>query len=303
MRKSRMLASSLALTLSLLCCVSAGAMEVPTDSTVQNLNGVQQYIKTYTVSPELDPASLIEEPFRYEDYKYSYSSMTKQENSFADKKERTEVVTVETDKKDLDAVLDALAPSIEYDDGQYSGVLNLDHTTIKTEAAGYASRSYTVTETKEIGNLDSNDMAYVPATTVKNGMTLPLSSVDWQVQGTALVDDLLTPSAFKAIATYSGKAHYSAATGYISTAEYTGEVSCDEIESVTYTVTYVGDRSNVLSAVGNGIAEHPVASAGGLLGAAALATGGVLLVRHKRRQEVEAVEEIPEETEVNENEA
>lgn len=63
---------SLALALSLLCCVSANAMEVPTDSTVQNLNGVQQYIKTYTVSPELDPASLIEEPFRYEGYTYSY---------------------------------------------------------------------------------------------------------------------------------------------------------------------------------------------------------------------------------------
>ena len=274
---------SLALALSLLCCVSAGAMEVPTDSIVQNLNGVQQYIKTYTVSPELDPASLIEEPFRYEGYFYSYSSMTKQENSFADKKEHTEVVTVETGKKDLDAVLNALAPSIEYDDGQYSGVLNLDHTTIKTEAAGYASHSYTVTETKEIGNLDSNDMAYVPATTVKNGVTLPLSSVDWHVQGTALVDDLLTPSSFKAIATYSGKAYYNAATGYVSTAEYVGEVSCDEIESVTYTVTYVGDKSTVLSTVGNGIAEHPVASAGGLLGVAALATGGVLLTKKKTR--------------------
>lgn len=294
---------SLALAFSLLCCVSAGAMEVPVSSTVQNLNGVQQYIKTYTVTPELDPETLIEEPFHYEGYSYAYFSMTKQENGFADKKQHTETVTVETEKKDLNAVLDALAPSIEYDDGHYSGTLNLDHTTIKTEAAGYTSRSYTVTETKEIGNLDSNDMAYVPATTVKNGVTIPLSSVDWQVQGTALVDNILTPSSYKAVATYSGKAYYNAATGYISTAEYTGEVSCDEIESVTYTVTYVGNRSNVLSAVGNGIAEHPVASAGGLLGAAALATGGVLLVRHKRKQEAEPVEEIPEETEVVENEA
>ena len=40
-------------------------MEVPTETVVQNLNGVQQYIKTFTVSPDADPQELIEEPFEY----------------------------------------------------------------------------------------------------------------------------------------------------------------------------------------------------------------------------------------------
>ena len=52
---------ALALTLSL--STSAFAMEVPTDTVVQNLNGSQQVIKTYTIDPGTDPQELIEEPF------------------------------------------------------------------------------------------------------------------------------------------------------------------------------------------------------------------------------------------------
>ena len=36
---------------------NAFALEVPTDTVVQNLNGSQQAIKTFTVSPEQDPAA------------------------------------------------------------------------------------------------------------------------------------------------------------------------------------------------------------------------------------------------------
>ncbi len=43
--------------------VNAFALEVPTDTVVQNLNGSQQAIKTYTIPPDQDPSTLIEEPF------------------------------------------------------------------------------------------------------------------------------------------------------------------------------------------------------------------------------------------------
>ena len=53
----------LSLLVALALSVSAFAMEVPTDTVVQNLNGSQQLIKTYTLSPDADPQKLIEEPF------------------------------------------------------------------------------------------------------------------------------------------------------------------------------------------------------------------------------------------------
>lgn len=222
--------------------MSASALEVPTNTVVQNLNGSQQVVKTYTVAPDVDAQTLIEEPFQLEGFLYTFADIVKEENTVAERQTHTETVTVETAKKNLDVVLAQLAPTMEYDDGTWSGTLALDHTSINTQAAGYTTGSSTVTATKTIGPLDRNDMSYVPATTVKNGVTLNLSNVEWQVIGTDLVGDVMAPCSYQAVATYSGKSYYSAATGYVTTANYVGEVSHEGVESVTYQVTYLGEK-------------------------------------------------------------
>ena len=53
----------LCVLLTLAMSVNAFALEVPTDTVVQNLNGSQQAIKTYTIPPDQDPSTLIEERF------------------------------------------------------------------------------------------------------------------------------------------------------------------------------------------------------------------------------------------------
>ena len=298
---------ALCLALALLSTTGAFALEVPTDTEVRNLNGVQQIVKTYTVSPDLDPKELMEEPFEFDGYTYSYSSITKRENRMEEAREHTETFTVETDKKDLSSVLEVLEPTAYYSDGHYSGVLYLDHTTIRTEAAGYKSGSYTITATREIGSLDSNDMAYVPQTTVKDGVTLPLSSVEWQVQSSALVDDVLVPATYKAVATYSGKGSYSKATGYVTTAEYKGTVTRNEVKDITYTVTYVGDKAVPTEPVakdaaatpdrstGKVVLPWPILAAGGLALAGAGTGIGLLAGRRKTSAEEEADYEETEE--------
>ena len=99
-----------------------------------------------------------------------------------------------------------------------------------------------MTATKTIGPLDRNDMSYVPATTTKNGVTLNLSNVEWQVIGADVVGDVMAPCSYQAVATYSGKSYYKAATGYVTTANYVGEVTHEGVESVTYQVTYLGEE-------------------------------------------------------------
>lgn len=204
----KIISTCITLMVSAACSISAFAMEVPTNTAIQDLNGVRQYIKIYTVAPDTDPQSLIDDVFEYDGYTYTYSSMTKEERSYSEKEHHTETVTADTEKSDLSVVLKALSPSIEYDDGEFRGTLYLDHSTISTVASGYTTKSYTVSTTKEIDNLDTNDMAYVPDTTTKNGVTVQLQSVDWQVQGTSLVDDILMPAQYKAVATYAGRASY-----------------------------------------------------------------------------------------------
>ena len=231
---------ALCLLLVLTMATSAFAAEVPENLVVENLNGQQRIVKTYVLSPETDPDTLKESPFDYDGFTYTWAYTTKEEQPFLDTKTVTETVTVETSDDDLSDILAALAPSIPYDDGEYTGVLTLDHTTLVTEAADYTTQYGKVTETKVIGNLDRNDMSYVPATTVKNGRTLTLASVDWQVTATALVGEALVPSQYQAVATYSASTSWQAATGYVTTAEYRGEVTSEGIESITYTVIYAG---------------------------------------------------------------
>ena len=250
----------LSLLLALALSASAFAMEIPTDTVVQNLNGSQQLIKTYTLSPDADPQKLIEEPFELEGYAYAFADIVKTENHVADTDRHTETVTLETSTNELAGILEQLLPVMEYDDGLYSGTLSLDHTSIRTEASGYTTKSRKISTTKTIGPVDRNDMSYVPATTVKDGVTLSLSSVDWQITGTDVVGESLAPCSYQAVAKYSGKTYYQAATGYITTANYVGEISRDDVESVTYRVTYIGTEAEEAAAASDEPAGQAPAS-------------------------------------------
>ena len=162
-----------AVLLMLLCMltVTASAAYVPEDVVSENRDGRQLIIKTYTLPPDADPSELIEEPFELEGYTYHHLETVKEEQAFKDSKAQTEVVTLETNTDDLAKILEQLAPTMEYNKDGYSGTLTLDHTTIQTEAAGYTTKYYTITDTKQFPGLSRNDPSCVPTTTVKNGST------------------------------------------------------------------------------------------------------------------------------------
>lgn len=298
----------LTLLLALALTVSVFAMEVPTETVIRNLNGSQQLIKTYILSPDADPQTLIEAPFELEGYTYTFADIVKEENRVADTDRHTETVTLETTSNELSDILEQMAPTMEYDDGLYTGTLALDHTSIRTEASGYTTKSRKVSTTKTIGPVDRNDMSYVPATAVKDGVTLNLSGVDWQVIGTDVAGDALAPCSYQAVASYSGKTYYQAATGYITTADYVGEITRDNVESVTYQVTYLGKLVAADAAADN--TDDPAASdqkvsvkeaaipvlpyVTGGLAAAAIITLAVMLMRS--RKEVRMLQEPEDET-------
>lgn len=288
MKHLKRLAMCLLLSFSL--TVGAFAADVPESFTCENINGQQRIVKTYVLPASADPDALREAPFEYEGYRYTWAYTTKEDNPYTLTKTVTETVTVETAKNDLTAILEQLAPTIAYDDGEYAGELALDHTTLQTVAAGYETRSSTVSETKTISGLASNDMSYVPGTTVKNGLTLKLANVEWQVTATGLVGEELLPCEYQAVATYRGSSSYRAATGYVTTAEYRGEASASGIESITYTVVFTGER---IEPVASGEENDAAVSRGqhsaslltglaGFLGVAALLGGAAWLWLHRK---------------------
>lgn len=277
---------ALCVVLALALTLSGSASAVPDNLVVENLNGQQRITKTYVLPPDTDPEILKEPSFDYDGFTYTWAFTTKEEHTFLESKAATQTVTVETAKKDLNTILEQLAPTIPYDDGEYTGELALDHTTLSTVAAGYTTQRGSVTETKTIGPLDRNDMSYVPATTTKNGRTLSLVNVDWQVIGSDLVGDVMAPCSYQAIATYSASTSTQVATGYVTTAEYKGEVVAEGVENITYTVVYVGREIVPVEPEPTEPVERvlpsfvlPMAVIGGILLLAALAGLGVFGVR------------------------
>lgn len=220
--------------------LSASAAPVPEGVITENRDGQQLIIKTYTLSPEENPAGLIQPPFDLDGFHYEHMETTKEDQHFRDSKQHTEVVTLETSTKNLSDILAKLPATREYAQDGYSGVLILDHATLKTEAAGYASQQYTISDTRQYTDLDRNDPSYVPATVVKNGTTLTLADISWSTTGTGLYGDTLFPTSYTATATYTATGSRKVATGYMTTASYTGEITAEGVRSIRYTVTYLG---------------------------------------------------------------
>ncbi|MFQ7749465.1 MAG: hypothetical protein ACLRJV_20180 [Eubacteriales bacterium] len=171
---------------------------------------------------------------------------------------------------------------MEYNKDGYSGVLTLDHTTIQTEAAGYTTKYYTITDTKQVYRPDRNDPSYVPTTTVKNGSTLKLSDISWTVTGTGLADDTLVPTSYTATATYTATGSRSVATGYVTTASYTGEIKAEGVEAVKYTVTYLKSGG-----IPGWPQSHVAPRRGGLLLLAG--TGGIIYIMKRPRAVIYAM--------------
>ncbi len=219
---------------------SALAMYIPEEVIRDNNDGIYTITKVYTLGLNEDPAVLIEDDFEQDGLYYTHYEITKEEQALSTTKDFEELVTVPSSSKELEDLLPLFAPSMVYEADGFSGTLYLDHTSINAEATGYSSRSYQVTDTKEIGPLSRNDPSYVPTTSIKDGRTLNLVSIDWSVQGTSLVGDTLIPTSYMATAHYSTTVSYSVADGYTATARYTGELTEDKVDGITYTVVYLG---------------------------------------------------------------
>lgn len=269
--KQKIASLTLVLMLALSCMSTASAAFIPDDVEYRQLNGQQQAVKVYTLLPGDDPNELKEENFEHDGYLYAFSDMTKLEQTYSEDLPHTETITVNTSSNALQKVLEELAPSIEYSKDGYSGTLYLDHSTIKTEAAGYTTKNYTVTATKNYTGLDRNDTSYIEKTVVKDGRTLTLSNVSWSVESTTLVDDVLVPATYTAVATYAASASSSVATGFVSTAEYSGTISSSGIASIQYTVVFLGTELEPEVSFIEGIAANPAALAGMIAMAIAVA--------------------------------
>jgi len=204
-------------------------------------DGARQIIKTYILTDGQTPADIPRDSFERGGWRYELTDITEKKTSGTDAKNHTETVKINTSSNNLNTIIGQLAPTLEYqsEDGYY-GILTLDLATVKCEAAGYKNSSYTVTATREYPHLSTNDLSLIPKTITDNGQTLQLDDVTWEVQRYVNVDYEDIPESYRAVAKYTANASKSVVTGYVTTADYVGEVSKMVKGDTVYAAYFVG---------------------------------------------------------------
>lgn len=193
--------------------------------------------KVYQLSRSDDPEGIPTGDFDRGGLHYTLLDVVKTDQSEMDAKDYAEVITLETDTKDLAQILQKLEPALDVttEDG-YTGTLMPDYPGITVEAKGYKTSTRTVTATRSYPSLADADTALLPRTIQDGGRTLELADVQWQEAG----------GLYNATATYSGTASSKYATGYTATVEYKGEVTRTSCDTVLYTVTFAAQGGTQL---------------------------------------------------------
>lgn len=200
--------------------------------------GVQLLVKTFLVPPDTAPTELIEKDLTRRGVAYEVTDILRRELAGeVEQKAVSRTVTLDAETDKMEDILPLLKSTMDYREDDFSGTLALDKSSVQAKAAGTSSYAYPLKEIKEFSNLDRNDLAYIPKTATKNGVTLSLADVEWipMASGT---DNSDVPSLFKAEATYTGTAWGSKADGYTVAADYTGEVSRETEGQVMYSIVY-----------------------------------------------------------------
>ena len=211
----------------------------PAEVITKEENGVTHLEKVYYLTSADDPAEIPTEDFEREGQEYTFLDLLKNDQSETETKEHIEVLTMDSDTKDMEKILQMLEPTLDVttEDG-YTGTLSLDHTTIKVEAAGYKTSSRNVSATRSYPNLSDADVSLIPKSVEDNGRTLTLADVQWQEAATDYVDGFDMPMRYHATATYTGTATSKYATGYVVTADYKGDITKTSNDTVVYTAVF-----------------------------------------------------------------
>lgn len=195
--------------------------------------------KVYELKNGETPEMIPKNDFEHNGVWYELRDILKEEIPSYETKQITEPVTLESQSNKMEDILPLIPAEkdVQTEDG-FSGKLELDISSVKIESKGTGRSSYQKSITRTYPNLAGADLQYIPKTTVEGGSTLQFSSVEWQSDNTANVDDYAVTDRFTAIVTYSGTGTRSYSKGYIVTAEYKGTVSKTSMDITRYTAVF-----------------------------------------------------------------
>lgn len=254
--------------------------------------------KTFVVSNQEDIDLLERGDIEYQGKVYHFQDITVAEIGTHDEKNYIETLTGESDTKDTEKILATLEAKREVttEDG-YTGVLDLDASSLTTDVTSYGYTSKTKNVTKSYTGLSDADLTFIPKSVTENGVTCSLVDVDWVETSPYNPYDPDYGNRFNATAKYSGTYSSRYAKGYAYEVKYYGTVEKDEITGYSCTLMFAPElEDGHWYDVFVGENANPVAVFGAivvlclLLACAAFTIAS--LIKRRRGQEVTTTEEV-----------
>ena len=145
---------------------------------------------------------------------------------------------VNTEDATLESIINQLGETINYNQDGYVGeyILNTQNIQIKTNYNGY--REDLIEETINYTSLSRNDLDFIPKQKVKNGLTLDLLNIEWEVETTKMIGEYEVADLYTAKCYYAGKQRIDYPNTYTVTAEYTGKATKEILRPYKYTIKY-----------------------------------------------------------------
>ena len=215
----------------------AGTVFYPFEIQYEEHLGRPLIIKSYRVPADYNPMVLVDKDFEEDGYYYKKQDIIEDiPDIIFDKKVVAKSITFTTDDNKQETLKAALEPVLEYDEDGYIGQLTIDYESIVSFPSGETNYSYPIVKTKEINNLESNDVAYIR----KEMNGLSLTDVDWELQTGS---DGRVPDLYTAYATYKGTGYGKNVNEYVNTACYMGTVYKETKGDKICSVIYKGERN------------------------------------------------------------
>jgi hypothetical protein len=204
-------------------------------------NGRRRIIRSYELSENEDPQNIRTDSFERDGFHFTLSEIMRNTTNEIDQKEHIEIVTINTPTQNLNQILEQLPEYIEYENDGYTGTLTLDLSTVYTTVAGTRTENFTSRQERTFPNLSSPDTSLIPRTINVGGSTYNLSDVNWSNSSTTPIDFTQVTSTVTATAIYTRQGSRNVITGYVTTAQFTGNISKVSQGYDIYTAIFDGE--------------------------------------------------------------
>ena len=166
------------------------------------------------------------------------------ENTEKEELETTESMTIEQAKSieistnDRNTALKIFAQSIEFNDGEYAGILYIQEGSLEMTEIKHGSYEKVDIIEKEYSDLQEADLDYIPKEINQNGYTYVLTNCDWKITENENIQNISIPKTYIANTIYKAVKTMEYPYTYVYTIKYIGDVNKTSTDKIKYTISY-----------------------------------------------------------------